>query len=147
MSETTTKSPRRWVNHTVTADEAGQTVEQILTGRLEISRRMIQKLTRTKGIQLNRKAAFLGKAVREGDVVSAALSFRENVGLDPVRMDLRIVYEDADLLVLNKPPFVLVHPTNPTQTATLSHGIAYHYQEQGLNAKIRPVHRIDRDTS
>lgn len=143
----TAPSGRRWINHTVTADQAGQTVEQILTGHLEISRRMIQKLTRTKGIQLNRKPAFLGKAVREGDTVSAALSFRENIGLDPVQMDLDILFEDKDILVLNKPPFVLVHPTNPTQTETLSHGIAWHYEQQGLNAKIRPVHRIDRDTS
>jgi 23S rRNA pseudouridine1911/1915/1917 synthase len=137
----------RWVEHTITAEQAGQSVEEILTDTLEISRRMIQKLTRRKGIQLNRKPAFLAKKVRVGDVVRAALSYEEESGLEPMQMDLNIVYEDQDMLVLNKPPFLLVHPTTPDQTGTLSHGIAYHYQQIGLHAKVRPVHRIDRDTS
>jgi RluA family pseudouridine synthase len=145
---TSTSAPgRRWVEHTVTDAEAGRTVEDVLTETLAISRRMIQKLTRSKGIQLNRKPAFLSKKVRVGDVVRAALTFTEEAGLEPMQMNLDIVFEDADLIVLNKPPFLLVHPTSPQQTGTLSHGLAYHYQQQGLAAKIRPVHRIDRDTS
>lgn len=147
MSNTNAPSSRRWVEHTITETEAGLTVEEVLTGPLSISRRMIQKLTRSKGIQLNRKPAFLNKKVRVGDIVRAALSFAEEAGLEPMKMDLDIVYEDADLIVLNKPPFLLVHPTTPQQIGTLSHGLAYHYQQQGLSAKVRPVHRIDRDTS
>jgi RluA family pseudouridine synthase len=141
------KTKRRWIDHKVTAEEAGRTVEAILVDTLQISRRMIQKLTRTKGIQHNRKPAFLGKIVRVGDTVSAAISFAETYGLEPEPMDLDIVFEDRDILVVNKPPFVLVHPTNPDQTGTLSHGIAYHYQQSDFQAKVRPVHRIDRDTS
>jgi RluA family pseudouridine synthase len=62
-------------------------------------------------------------------------------------MELDIVYEDGDLLVANKPPFVLVHPTMAEHRSTLAHGIAFHLQEQGLRTRVRPVHRIDRDTS
>jgi 23S rRNA pseudouridine1911/1915/1917 synthase len=138
---------RRYVEHIVTAAEAGQTVQDILTGPLQISKRMIQKLTRSKGIFLNRRPAYLAKQVQAGDVVRAAISFQEQTGLTPVNMELEILYEDADLLIVNKPPFLLVHPLHPTQTNTLSHGIAYHFQQQGLSAKVRPVHRIDRDTS
>lgn len=146
MSEQQTKK-RRWLDHKVTAEEAGRSVEEVLVDTLQISRRMIQKLTRTKGIQLNRKPAFLARKVREGDTVSAALSFMETYGLEPEEMKLDIVFEDKDIIVVNKPPFLLVHPTTPDQTGTLSHGIAYHYQEQDLQTKVRPVHRIDRDTS
>lgn len=140
-------SERKWTTHTVTAAEAGRTVEEILTGTLSISRRMIQKLTRSKGVQLNKKPAFLGREVKEGDVIRAAMSFTEEAGLAPVEMPLAILFEDEHLIVVNKPPFVLVHPTNPTQTETLSHGLTWHFLQQGLQAKIRPVHRIDRDTS
>ncbi|PWK10343.1 RluA family pseudouridine synthase [Tumebacillus permanentifrigoris] len=147
MTETHSSPTRRWVEHTITEAEAGHTVEEILIDTLSISRRMIQKLTRSKGIQLNAKPAFLSKKVRVGDVVRAALTFTEEAGLEPMQMNLDIVFEDADLIVLNKPPFLLVHPTTPDQTGTLAHGLAYHYQEQGLSTKIRPVHRIDRDTS
>ena len=138
---------RRWAEHTVSTEEKGLSVEEILTGPMGISRRMIQKLTRTKGIRLNGKAAFLAKKVRVGDLIAAAQTFAEEAGIAAVKMDLDIVFEDGDLLVLNKPPFVLVHPVQPSQTNTLSHGIAWHYQQQGLSAKVRPVHRIDRDTS
>jgi len=137
----------RWVRHTATEADAGRTVEEVLTQTLGISRRRIQKLTRSRGVQVNRRAVFLGKRVREGDVVSARATDDEEVGLEPVPMDLDVVHEDADLLVLNKPPFILVHPTAPHHRSTLSHGIAHHFLRQGLLAKVRPVHRLDRDTS
>jgi 23S rRNA pseudouridine1911/1915/1917 synthase len=137
----------RWIKHTVTEDEAGRTVQEILTGPLRISRRRIQKLTRSRGIELNRRPAFLGKKVRPGDVITARAAADEEIGLDPVPMELDIVHEDADLLVVNKPPFLLVHPTAPHHRSTLAHGIAHHFLQQGLRAKFRPVHRLDRDTS
>ena len=140
-------APRRWVEHTVTEDEAGRTVQEILTGTLGISRRMIQKLTRAKGIHLNRKNAYLARKVRAGDVVAARVTVAEEPGLEPVAMDLAIVHEDAEVLVIDKPPFLLVHPTSPEQARTLAHGVAHHFRERGLHAKVRPVHRIDRDTS
>lgn len=138
---------QRWVDHTVTPEEAGSTVEEVLTGSLHVSGRMIQRLTRSKGVQLNRRAAFLGRRVKAGDVVSARLAQAEDPGLEPVPMELAVAYEDAEVLVVDKPPFLLVHPTSPGQRETLSHGIAHHYLRQGLRAKVRPVHRIDRDTS
>jgi 23S rRNA pseudouridine1911/1915/1917 synthase len=140
-------APRKWMDHTVTAEEAGRTVQEILTGTMDVSRRMIQKLTRAKGIQLNRKPGFLARKVRAGDVVSARVGGDEAAGLTPVEMDLEIVHEDADVLVVNKPPFLLVHPTQPEQTRTLAHGVAHHFERTGVRAKVRPVHRIDRDTS
>jgi 23S rRNA pseudouridine1911/1915/1917 synthase len=137
----------RWVRHTATEADVGRTVEEILVETLGISRRRIQKLTRSRGVQLNRRPAFLGKRVRAGDVVSARAAADEEVGLEPVAMELQVVHEDADLLVLDKPPFLLVHPTAPHHRRTLAHGIAHHFLAQGLHAKVRPVHRLDRDTS
>ncbi|HEU0015621.1 MAG TPA: RluA family pseudouridine synthase [Longimicrobium sp.] len=141
------ESPGRWTNHTVADDEAGRTVQEILTGPMGISRRMIQRLTRAKGLQLNRRPAWLAAKVRPGDVVAARIAEREQAGLAPVQMPLSIVHEDAEILVVDKPPFLLVHPTTPQQDRTLSHGVAWHFERQGLHAKVRPVHRIDRDTS
>lgn len=140
-------SSQRWIHHTVTVEEAGGTLQQILTGPMEISGRMIQRLTRSQGIRLNRQPAFLGRKVREGDVVAARVAAAEEAGLEPVAMELDVVHEDDDILVVNKPPFLLVHPVSPAHTHTLAHGIVHHYREQGLRAKVRPVHRLDRDTS
>jgi 23S rRNA pseudouridine1911/1915/1917 synthase len=55
--------------------------------------------------------------------------------------------EDADLLVVDKPAGLLVHPTAPEHHHTLAHGVAHHLLRQGVHARVRPVHRIDRDTS
>jgi 23S rRNA pseudouridine1911/1915/1917 synthase len=137
----------RWVEHAVTAEEAGASVSDVLTGALGVSRRMIQRLTRSQGIRLNRRPTFLARKVREGDVVAARLAGTEEERLPPVEMHLEVVHEDADLLVVGKPPFLLVHPTSPEQDRTLAHGVAFHYRARGLAAKVRPVHRIDRDTS
>ncbi|MBV9774613.1 MAG: RluA family pseudouridine synthase [Gemmatimonadetes bacterium] len=139
--------PQRWIEHTVSAEEVGRTVEEILTGPLQVSRRMIQRLTRSRGLRLNRGPAYLARKVRAGDVVAARVAAAEEAGLEPVPMELRVVHEDADVLVVDKPPFLLVHPTSPDQRSTLAHGVAHHYREQGLHARVRPVHRIDRDTS
>ncbi len=141
------ESSSRWVNHTVTPDEAGRTVQEVLTASMGVSRRMIQRLTRAKGLQHNRRAAWLSAKVRAGDVVSARLQEGASGGLEPVEMELRVVHEDADLLVVDKPPSLLVHPTSPDQRHTLAHGVAWHLRQQGVHAAVHPVHRIDRDTS
>ena len=139
--------PARWIAHTVAAEEAGKTVEAILVESMRISRRMIQRLTRAKGIQINRRPAYLARTVKAGDVITARVEWAEEGGLRPVPMELSIAYEDDDLMVLDKPPFVLVHPTAPHHESTLAHGVAHHLLRRGIHAKVHPVHRIDRDTS
>jgi RluA family pseudouridine synthase len=137
----------QWLDHTVTQEEAGRTVQEVLTGPMQVSRRMIQKLTRAQGILLNRRAPFLGRKVKAGDVLSARVQHDEEPGLVPVQMPLAIVHEDDDVLVLDKPPFILVHPTRPEETGTLAHGVAHYLATHGMRTRVRPVHRVDRDTS
>lgn len=137
----------RWLEHAVTGDEAGLTVQQIVTEVLGVSRRMIQRLTRSRGISLNRRPAQLARKVRAGDVVAVRTSDTRGSELEPVAMELAVVHEDDELLVIDKPPFLLVHPVAPHHVNTLAHGVAHHYLRRGLRAKVRPVHRLDRDTS
>ncbi len=137
----------RWLEYTVTESCAGQTVQAILTGPMGISRRMLQKLTRNKGILINNKPAFLKRIVKTGDLLKAKIAFAETENLEPEAIALQVVYEDADLLILDKPAGLAVHPTQPGQTGTLAHGVAYHLQQQGLATKVRPVHRLDLNTS
>jgi 23S rRNA pseudouridine1911/1915/1917 synthase len=137
----------RWLRHTVDPTEAGRTVEEILRGPMEISGRMIQRLTRSRGIRLGSKPGQLGRRVRPGEVVSARVAPSEKPTLAPVRMDLAIVHEDDDLIVVDKPAGLLVHPTSATHRRTLAHGLASHFRDRGIDAPVRPVHRLDRETS
>lgn len=127
--------------------EVGCTVQEILTTSLGVSRRMVQKLTRASGIRLNGRAAYLQRKVRVGDVVAARISHEEDPGLDPVQMPLQILHEDDQLLVVDKPAGLLVHPVGTSSKPTLAHGIAHHLLQAGTRTRVRPVHRLDRDTS
>ena len=139
--------PQRWTEHTVGEDEAGRTVQEILTGPMGISRRMIQRLTRARALRHNRKPAWLAAKVKAGDVVAARVAAGEKSGLAPVAMELAILHEDVEVLVADKPPFLLVHPTAPQHDRTLAHGVAAHLEARGAAAGAHAVHRIDRDTS
>jgi 23S rRNA pseudouridine1911/1915/1917 synthase len=136
-----------WTEHRVTAEEAGLSVQELLTGPLGVSRRMIQRLTRSRGIELNRRPPHLQRRVSAGDLLRVRLAAPEEPGLAPVEMELAIAYQDDDLLVVDKPPFLLVHPTAPHHTRTLAHGVAHHLARAGAPGRVRPVHRLDRDTS
>jgi 23S rRNA pseudouridine1911/1915/1917 synthase len=137
----------RWLEYRVLPADEGRTVGQILRGPMGVSGRMLQRLTRSQGFRLNRKRTHLDRTVSAGDVVAVRVSAGESPGLTPVSMPLRIVHEDDELLVLDKPSGVLVHPTRPEHRETLAHGIAAHFERSGVRTKVRPVHRLDRDTT
>jgi RluA family pseudouridine synthase len=122
-------------------------VREILTGPLRVSGRMVRRLARSGGFRLDGRKTHLARRVRAGEVVAARLAAPEEPTLPPVEMELRVVHEDADVLVVDKPPFLLVHPVAPHHRETLAHGVTHHFLRQGLRARVRPVHRLDRDTS
>lgn len=136
-----------WVRHTVTQEEVGRTVQEIVTGPMGISRRMIQRLTRAGGLQMNGRAPYLKRVVRPGDVISARVGYAESPGLEARPLPLVVRYEDDHLLVVDKPAGLLVHPVGGEEETTLAHGVAHHLEQAGVRTRVRPVHRLDRDTS
>lgn len=136
-----------WIEYVIPPVFEGYSLQEILTGPMQISRRMIQKLTRSKGILYNGKSMFLKRPVKSGHVVRVAAGAAGGSSLQPEPIPFGILFEDDDILVVNKPPGLNVHPIQPGQTGTLANGIAWHWQQQGLSLSVRPVHRLDRDTS
>jgi 23S rRNA pseudouridine1911/1915/1917 synthase len=125
----------------------GRRIDEVLTRSLALDRQALRRLDRTRALRLNRRPATLRERVRVGDVVAWSLAETEYVGLDAVEMPLDIRLEDDWLLVVNKAPYLLVHPTVPEQRHTLVNGLTHHFQRQGRHVKVHPVHRLDRDTS
>jgi 23S rRNA pseudouridine1911/1915/1917 synthase len=136
-----------WRAHVVAQEEAGRTVEEILRGPLGLSGRMLQRLTRARGIRLNGRPGHLSRKVRAGDRVEARADAPAAGTLPPVEMELAVIHEDAQLLVVDKPAGLVVHPTRAEHTRTLAHGVAAHLTTRGGAAAVHPVHRIDRGTS
>lgn len=138
---------RSFSNYKVTSEHAGLTVEHYLKQILHYSGRKIQKLTRQKGILLNGKAVYLQKKVKPEDILRVRVFEDTSYGVEPEQGNIEILYEDDNLIVLNKPAFQLVHPTGQTTRGTLAGFLAYHLQQRGIVNTIRAVHRLDRETS
>lgn len=125
--------------------EDGIDLEELLYKR-NLSGRLFRRLYRQKSIYINGKVAKKRCRLKVGDIVS--ISMEEEVNdISPEKMELNIIYEDIDLLILNKDHDIVVHPTKSHQSNTLSNGIAYYFKEKDIKKKIRFVNRLDMDTT
>ncbi|MDQ7092132.1 RluA family pseudouridine synthase [Desulfosporosinus sp. PR] len=138
---------KTYLNYQIAEKYEGLTVEAYLKQVLTYSGRKIQKLTRQKGVLLNKKPVYLQKKIQTGDVLRVLVLGDSSYGVEPEPSPIEILYEDSYLIVLNKPSGLLVHPTGQTTHGTLSNYLAHYYQQQGVISTIRPIHRLDRETS
>ena len=123
-------------------------VRQVLKNEFKVSNRLITKLKQNKSILLNDKATYLDKSLVLGDIVKCTIDFEEeSENIIPIKMDLNILYEDDYILAVDKPCNMAVHPSILHYTNSLSNGVKFYFEEIGLKRKIRPVNRLDRDTT
>lgn len=113
----------------------------------QLSGRLIKGAALSGRIEVNGKRAKLNHVLKKGDVVSFAVEKEESQNIEPQKMDLHIVYEDVDIIVVNKSPGMVVHPTKSYPTGTLANGLLYYFREKGENCIVRLVSRLDMDTS
>ncbi len=135
------------IHFQVTSEYNGKKLYHILRGPMKLSSRLVTQLKGQQGILINGQPMRTIDPVRTGDLVSARIGFQEESFMIPEEIPLTVVYEDDCLLAVNKNPHTPVHPSMGHQSGTLAQGILWHYQKQGLMTKVRPVNRLDRDTS
>ncbi len=136
------------INHKVTKQEHGYTVEQICKKKYEISARLLSQLKRTDGLHLNGEHIRTVDTVSSGDILTINLTENDtSQNIEPVKMDIDIVYEDDFLTVVNKPRNMCMHPSYENYRNTLANGIVYYWQSKDEYHKFHAVNRIDRDTS
>ena len=124
------------------------TVRQVLKNEFKISNRLITKLKQNKCIYLNNKETYLDRTLSLADIVICKIDFEESSeNIISTKMNLNIIYEDEYLLVIDKPCNMAVHPSILHYTNSLSNGVKYYFEQNGLKRKIRPVNRLDRDTT
>lgn len=126
-------------------DKEGLDLEEFLFSQ-SLSGRLFRKLYKEKQIYVNGKFKRKNLTLELGDKVSIHMEDEEE-NTPPQDIDIDIVYEDFDLLILNKQPNIVVHRTKSHQENTLSNGIAYYFQKSGIKKKIRFVNRLDMDTT
>ena len=132
-----------------TVKESNKTIKQILKENLFISDRLLIFLRKNKLIYYNNdKLINLNITAKLNNTIKIDLNFEEdNSNVIPIKMDLNIIYEDDALLILNKPAGIPVHPSILHYTNSLSNGVKYYFDTLGLKKKLRPVNRLDRNTS
>ncbi|MBR3761015.1 MAG: RluA family pseudouridine synthase [Ruminococcus sp.] len=140
------------ISLTAAADDAGIRIDKYIPDNIaELTRSAVQGLCESGGVSVNGKSMAKNYKLREGDVISVTIPDPQPMDAVPENIPLDIVYEDADLLVVNKPKGMVVHPAHGNYTGTLVNALLYHCGDSlsGINGVIRPgiVHRIDKNTS
>ncbi len=136
------------LSFTVPPEDHGKTVKNILKTRLSLSERLIKKLKFSGKILLNSLPSFINAAVHESDLLEALVELDEyNEDIIPEPMHIDIIYEDENLVVINKPSSMVVHPTFRHFSGTMANGLMHYLLQKGIRTLVRPVSRLDRDTS
>ncbi len=137
---------------TVSAELAGERIDKVICASFgELTRSGVQKMMESGAVCVGGKPVGKNYKVKLGDKISLVIPKPRELELTPENIELDIRYEDNDLLVVNKPKGMVVHPAAGNYDGTLVNALLYHCKDSlsGINGVIRPgiVHRIDKDTS
>ena len=132
--------------------DAGQRIDKLLSIQLtDFSRSYIQKLLSNRAVLIHGQPIKSNYKVKEGDYIQVEIPEPEVLDVQPENIPLDIVYEDTDILIINKPKGMVVHPAAGHYSGSLVTAILYHCQDDlsTINGVLRPgiVHRIDMDTT
>lgn len=139
-------------NLIVSTEDEGTRIDKYISSKIEnLSRMTIQRMIENGDILVNGKVVRTSYKIQESDKIEITLEEPKEAHLKPEDIPLDIVYEDNDILVVNKQKGLVVHPGNGNPNGTLVNAIMAHCKDSlsGIGGEIRPgiVHRIDKDTS
>lgn len=135
----------------IIVDESGKRIDKYISEKLDLTRSRVQKLIDDGMVTINGNVAKSSAKVNEGEVLSVEIPELKPLEIVPEEIPLNILYDDDDVIVIDKPKGMVVHPANGNYTGTLVNAIMSKFGDNlsGINGVIRPgiVHRIDKDTS
>ncbi|RCW46559.1 RluA family pseudouridine synthase [Paenibacillus prosopidis] len=142
--------PLEWI---VEEDQSGERLDKFVTDSMDdtaVSRTQVQEWIKAGAVEVDGKAAKANYKVTESNRVVLHIPELENAAIEPEAIPLEVIYEDSDLIVINKPRGMVVHPAPGHTSGTLVNALMHHCKDlSGINGMIRPgiVHRIDKDTT
>jgi 23S rRNA pseudouridine1911/1915/1917 synthase len=142
--------PLEWI---VEAEQSGERLDKFVTDSMDdtaVSRTQVQEWIKAGAVEVDGKAAKANYKVTESNRVVLHIPEPEDAAIEPEAIPLEVIYEDSDLIVINKPRGMVVHPAPGHTSGTLVNALMHHCKDlSGINGMIRPgiVHRIDKDTT
>lgn len=134
----------------VRADDEGRRIDLYISANTQKSRSKVQRLINDGFVLVNDKRIKPGYKVRTGDRINVTIPEEEAVTLKPEPLPVEVLYRDADVIVVDKPPDIVMYPAAGHTSGTVMNAVAYHAEMlASVGGPLRPgvVHRLDRDTS
>lgn len=137
----------RYLSCRIEQKDSGKSVTQIARQKCGISSSLLKRLKYPGGILCNGKAARTIDTVNAGDLLRFCLSDRRESNIQPEQIPLKILYEDEDILLIDKIRGMSMHPSITEQSGTVANAVQYHFNQQGQTSVFHAVNRLDKDTS
>ncbi|MCY6484273.1 RluA family pseudouridine synthase [Clostridium aestuarii] len=132
----------------VNADEDNLKLNEYLRSIAKFSSRFSRKAVRDGHVKINDNNVTLYTRVRAGDRIEVEIEKKEEQqDIVPEKIQLDVIYEDCDIIIVNKPSNMIVHPTRNYPNGTLTNGLLYYFKEKNEKSIVRLVSRLDRDTT
>lgn len=122
-------------------------IRDYMKENLNLSGRFIRGSAMDRRLRVNGKEVKLNYKLQEDDVIEVTVNAEESQNIEGEDLNIKVIYEDDDLLIVDKPPFMVVHPTKSHPMGTLANGVIHHFRSNNDNSIVRLVSRLDRDTS
>ncbi len=122
-------------------------VTEYMSDSLGISSRQTKKLIKDNKVSINGKKAYRDNKLRAGDILEIDMSEENRSGIEAEDIGLSVIYEDEYILAVDKPPYMLVHPTPNHPGGTLLNAVAHHFSRKGEKSALRLLNRLDMNTS
>ncbi len=133
----------------ITADKAGIRLDKYLSDKTGLSRSRVKRDIVNGFVTVNNLPAMPDYKLKGGELIEYEPSPPENIEIKPEAIPIRVLYQDEDIIVINKPAGLVVHPGAGNRSGTLVNALLYWYNDWEINGYVRPgiVHRLDKDTS
>jgi len=122
-------------------------IRDYMKENLNLSGRFIRGSAMDRRLRVNGKEVKLNYKLQEKDIIEVTVNAEESQNIEGEDLNIKVIYEDDDLLIVDKPPFMVVHPTKSHPMGTLANGVIHHFRSNNDNSIVRLVSRLDRDTS
>ncbi|CAH2214351.1 RluA family pseudouridine synthase [Tepidibacter aestuarii] len=122
------------------------TLKKILLDKLNMSVRFINKMKKDRNILVNSKYQTLSHETKVGDLIEVRIDEESN-HFEPQDLNTHVLYEDFDIMMIDKPPYMVVHPTKSHPDQTIANGIMFYLKDKNESPRIRFVNRLDMNTS